>query len=138
MNKIIAIVILSGGLFFGFLWGQQMRLEDQHVEVGQVSFMIDFGEGAIKTYIEEPIVGNITMFEILEQITAENNLIFDSESYEGLGILVTQIGEKRNGEDGKYWQYWVNNRFAAVSADTYNLHGGDVILWKFLKTQLYE
>ncbi len=49
-----------------------------------------------------------------------------------MGDLITQIGDRVNGTGGNYWQYWVNNNYASVGADSYIVKGRDVIEWKFM------
>ena len=48
-----------------------------------------------------------------------------------MGELVTQIGLKKNGEENKYWQFWVNDEYAKVGVSAYIVEAGDKIKWKF-------
>ena len=61
----------------------------------------------------------------------QNNLDFDSKDYGEMGSLITQIGNKINGNNNLYWQYWINNQQVQVSADRYILASGDIISWQF-------
>jgi len=51
------------------------------------------------------------------------------------GVLVTAINGSANGDGGRYWQYWVNGAYGAVSADHRALHDNDVVMWEFTPSQ---
>lgn len=72
-----------------------------------------------------------TALALLHTYVQELNLVFREKAYAGMGTLVEQIGEKKNGEDGKYWHYYVNGKLAPVGADSYVIQNGDTIEWKF-------
>jgi len=94
------------------------------------SIMVDFGNGNVETFIDVPADGG-TLFAILETVLKGKNISFAFQDYKGLGKLVTQIGEQKNGTENKYWQYWVNNRHPEVGADQYIVQPKDVVEWKF-------
>ncbi len=48
-----------------------------------------------------------------------------------IGRLVTAIGDRRNGEGGRYWHYYVSGKPAAVAADRYITSDGEPIEWRF-------
>jgi len=58
----------------------------------------------------------------------------DYQDYPGMGVFVRQIGEQKNGSD-KFWQYWVNNMQLQLAADKAPIRSGDVVEWKFIKSQ---
>jgi hypothetical protein len=51
---------------------------------------------------------------------------------------VTKIGDKVNGEDNRYWQYFINGAYAQVGADQYKLKNGDAVEWKFSADQFNQ
>ncbi len=101
-------------------------------EPGTVSVMLDYGDGEVASYSNVPIAADENAFQITEKTAKENNLAFESQTYQSLGALVTKIGEKKNGADGRYWQYWVNQQKPEVGASAYVLQPGDFIEWKFI------
>jgi len=101
----------------------------------QASIMLDFGDGRVSTYTDLDLIQDETAFELTERIAEANNIGFDFKEYSGLGILVTEIGDKTNGEGDMFWQYWVNNKSPEIGAGEYRVQAGDVIMWKFLKYQ---
>jgi len=96
-----------------------------------VSIMLDFGDGTLKTLGNITIGDNDNLFDVLKRSVQTANLAFDSKDYKDLGSLVTQLGDKKNGADNRYWQYWVNNVSPRVGASAYILRPGDIVEWKF-------
>jgi hypothetical protein len=138
--SVIAIPLVLG-LFFGFLFGNNYAIHKSPIEEIRAnnatssqtaSVMLDFGDGDIRTYTDIPIYESETLFKLIERLFSENGLRFEFEEYEGFGKLITQIGDKKGGDENRYWQYWVNNRYAEVGADVYTVKSGDVIEWKFV------
>ncbi len=50
-------------------------------------------------------------------------------------VFVTAINGTTNGQDGMFWQYWVNSLYGDVGADHYALSNGDVVTWRFTADQ---
>ena len=46
-------------------------------------------------------------------------------------LFVESIGNRTNGDESKYWQYWINGEQTMVGADKQHVNDGDVILWSF-------
>jgi len=95
------------------------------------SLMVDFGDGKLETFQDVSFGEQETLFLAMQKKLGEEKIDFGFKEYEGLGTLITKIGEKENGTGNEYWQYWVNNRHADVGADQYLVRPGNVILWKF-------
>lgn len=101
-------------------------------EPGTISLMLDYGDGDVATYDNVSVSANENLFQVMETTAKENNLTFESKEYEGLGALITKIGEKENGADNRYWQYWINHKKPEVGASAYILQPGDFVEWKFI------
>ncbi len=95
-----------------------------------VSVLIDNGN-LVKSFTEVKLPVEPNVLTVLKQITTENNLRFDYDSSSPMGSFIKQIGDKINGTDNKYWQYWVNGIQPLVAADKFKLSGGEIILWAF-------
>jgi len=50
--------------------------------------------------------------------------------------IIERLLDKKNGEDGKYWQYFVNGEYAKVGVSQYGLKAGDAVEWKFTDNKL--
>jgi len=77
---------------------------------------------------------NATAFDVLKNKAEEAGLNLKTKIYEGMGVLIEAIGEKENGQDGKYWLYYVNEEMPMVSADQLKIKPGDKIEFKFEKS----
>ena len=150
--KLLAKLIIVIAIFFGgFYFGQQQALSptndgqseidtvnqglDQESEEISVSLMLDFGNGQVRTY-DTSLAEGVTVFNLLEKITVQENFKFNSKDYGELGVLVESIGDIENDARGEqFWQYWVNNEYAKIGASNYDLNDGDVVEWKFIKGQ---
>ncbi|MFA5047578.1 MAG: DUF4430 domain-containing protein [Patescibacteria group bacterium] len=78
------------------------------------------------------ITESSTVFQLLELVNAQNpSLGLQSKMYDKMGVLVEKIGNKANGQDKKYWQYFVNGVQPMVSADKYILKNNDKVEWLF-------
>lgn len=102
----------------------------------QVSLIINFGENNVKSFDNIEMSDDITVFELLKKTTSANNLDFKYTESGGLGAFVEAInGSKNDFKNNKFWQYWVNNKFALVGASSYLLKAGDVVEWKYIGRQ---
>ncbi len=127
-------------LFFGFLWGHSISAPvSQSTVAGNAvltrstaSLMIDYGDGRVKTYPDLAVVGSEDLLTLLQKQTTIAKLKFEVKDYGEMGKLVTTIGNKTGGDEGKYWQFWVNNASISYAADKYIVKPGDVIEWKFI------
>jgi len=73
-----------------------------------------------------------TVFSLLERISYKNDFSLKYTYYEQFdSILINSINGVVNGEDGKYWQYYVNGDIPMVGADKYTVSNGDYVEWRF-------
>jgi len=95
-----------------------------------VNYIINFGQQ--KLVWSKNISGvKITALELLTEMTAEKKVNLKTKDYAGLGKMIVKIGDLTNGQDNKYWQYWVNGKLANIGADSYQVEANDTIEWKF-------
>ena len=71
------------------------------------------------------------LLQITQQLATEQNWEFAAEDYGEMGVLITQINDKINGDDNKYWQYYINGTMPMISVDKYFPQINDIIKWKF-------
>ena len=88
------------------------------------------GDGSVRTLDIHPD-GKTSLFDLMKTAFEQENIAFDHKNYSTMGELVTQIGLKKNGEENKYWQFWVNDEYAKVGVSAYIVEAGDKIKWKF-------
>jgi len=72
-------------------------------------------------------------FDLLKEGAEKLDLSLKTKTYD-MGILMEAIGSKENGEDGKYWMYYVNEEMPLVAVDKKEIKPGDKIEFKFEKS----
>lgn len=98
-------------------------------QTAKVSLTIDFGAGDIKE-LEAEFKEELTVFDLLQEGAEQLGTSLQTKMY-NIGVFIEIIGDKKNGQDNKYWTYYVNDEFANVAADKYELQAGDRVEWKF-------
>ncbi len=79
---------------------------------------------------------NTSVLALLQEIDkSDADLKLKTKEYSGLGALVISMGNKENGKDNKYWQYYVNGIMPQVGADKYILQNGDIVEWRFAASE---
>ena len=48
-----------------------------------------------------------------------------------MGVFVETIDLVKNGTEGKYWQYFINDKLGEVAADKKTIKEDDKIEWRF-------
>jgi hypothetical protein len=132
------IIVIGGWIIFSNIVEQfviQKEAGGLSVQdnIGKETVLIsDNGEEEPQIFKAEAREG-MTAFDLLKNKADESNLVLKTKTYD-IGILIEAIGEKENGQDGKYWLYYVNGEMASVSADKKEIKPGDKIEFKFEKS----
>ena len=94
------------------------------------SLTIDYGDGKIDTYNIE--TSNATVFSVLMKASEVYNFSVTTKSFnQNQSYYIDSINSVTNGDDGKYWMYYLNGNYGQVGADMQPVVDGDVIEWKF-------
>ncbi len=98
----------------------------------QVTLLIDNGKD-VKSYKDIILNQTDNVFTILQKVTTTNNIKLDYNpaASSAWGVFIKQIGDKVNGQNQKYWQYWVSGEQPQIAADKYELKGGEIVWWTF-------
>lgn len=134
-----AFLIIVGVFLLGLSWG--LGNDSKTISVAentsrptsqQVTLLIDNGKD-VKNYKDINLTTGDNVFTVLQQVATTNNIKLDFNPAESSawGVFIKQIGDKINGQNQKYWQYWVNGDQPQVAADKYELKNGDLIWWTF-------
>lgn len=105
----------------------QVFKDDYYTE--DIVLTIDKGERNPKRFKRKLEEGE-TVLDFLKGVIEEEELII--ETYES-GAFVKSMEGKENGQEGKYWLYYVNGKMPEVAVDKKILTAGDKIDFKFLK-----
>ena len=69
----------------------------------------------------------------MSQLRNEGKINFTEKNYAGMGKFIETInGVKGNG--GQNWIYYVNGKEAQVGVSNYKINPGDVVSWKYEKS----
>lgn len=129
--SIVAVCLLVIGIVLQYRLAQPNQYGGAP---GVVRLSIDFGD-ATRVWDALPMVTGASAFSIMKDAVAVAQIPLVADPSTGAGVFVRQIGNKKNGDGGRFWQYWVNEKFAMVAADTYMLSAGDRVEWKFVEEQ---
>ncbi len=133
LKIVIPVVVIA---IVGYLW---LASTDTFTSGGvteghiAVSFMFDPGN---TVELEYPYNNQKSVFAITKSISEEKSWPFIFEDYGEMGILITQIRYKINGDNNKYWQYEVKGETPMVGVTEYFLEAGDKLEWKFKESEL--
>ncbi len=136
---IVFVLAILAVLFFwqkDTVW-QNSNSADNSSELAEKNIMVKFefdseNSAQLQYPYQEP-AENVLV--ITQNIAQEQNWDFAFEDYGEMGKLVTQIGDYQNGDDQKYWQYFVDFEQPMVSADQFVPTAGQLIEWKFSKSE---
>lgn len=135
----IVIVLASVGLLF---WSQQLKSVNNNFAqiTGQeqqiINLQFTFSDDNILTLQHDysPTLSS-SLLTITQSIASGKNWAFDAKDYGEMGALVTQIGDYKNGQAQKYWQFYVNGEQPMLSADKFVPKVGDQIEWRFAESK---
>lgn len=145
--KVFAKIVLIVAIFFAGLYiggtpalspsnGSNAPAEN---EAAEVSVMLDYGDGTLKTFKGIDVTASTTVLDVLKQVTASAKIEFAYKEYGDLGAMVESIDGRMNDlKNDRYWQFWVNNVYSTAGASVYRLNAGDVIEWKYIKGQFTQ
>lgn len=139
---VIVVVVIAGvwGLSKNFSKKTETNLKSSVVEVTQpqtieqpVKVVVDYGDTQ-KTETELSVKSEMTAFSALEQAAKTAGVEVATTQYD-FGVMVNSVGAYKGGDDGKYWMYYVNSKVPEKGADQYKVGAGDIVEWKFEKSQ---
>jgi len=73
-----------------------------------------------------------SVFSLLQRSSTETGYALKSTYYAQFdSSLIDSINNLANGQNGKYWQYYVNGDIPMIGADKCTVSNGDVVEWRF-------
>lgn len=140
-NLIIFIILLIAVLGL-WQWSNQSKTAQPNNEQltgqtqGSINVKFSFSETEIVN-LNHPYAENISanLLTITQSLAKQQSWEFESKDYGEMGSLVTKIGEKTNGQDQKYWQFYINGEQPMLSADKFTPKNGDQIEWRFAESK---
>ncbi len=93
------------------------------------NYIINKGKGDIDEY-KVKILSGSTVISLLEDLAKREKFKIKIAG-RSPRIIVETIAGFKNGENKKYWQYWVNDKLGRTAADRKKIKKGNKIEWKF-------
>ena len=134
---IIVIAIFATAINMGVMTNTNNELNNMsnnkntgNLEEITATITINFGNGTIKT--NEIKTTNNTVYTLLMQ-TAKIEGYSIKTTYYAIydSFLIESISNIENGQDNKYWIYYINGESGAISADKQIVKNNDIIEWRF-------
>jgi hypothetical protein len=106
-------------------------------ETGQKAITVNISIDGMKDLPNEIYLkDNLILLDCLKYIqTKYPSLNLKTKDYGDMGVIVDEMAGLKNGDGGKYWQYFVNGVQPMVGADKYVLKNNDKVEWKFAKSE---
>jgi len=95
-----------------------------------VFIIIDNGSENIKEFVLE-FSTSTTVLDVLQKACSTANLSIETQEYE-FGIMVEAINNQKNGQDNKYWLYYINNVMPQLTPDKMQVSPDDKIEFKYI------
>jgi hypothetical protein len=123
---VVLVIIISNSDFFSNNAGVENSIEyvdDVSMNIISPSWSIEY-----KNISTE----NVTVADFLLECAYKNNFTVEKDFWSGYdSFFIVAINNIHNGEDGKYWQYYINGNFSDVGCSNYLLDNNDVVEWRF-------
>lgn len=99
----------------------------------QADMVMTFPNGSVWRFSNISLTsGNTTVLDLLNAVASEGNFTVETTYYGQYdSLLVDAIAGIENGQDDRYWLYWVNGEYASVGADRQPVRTGDTVEWRF-------
>ena len=97
--------------------------------IANATFIFDFGDGTTKNFVLQ-IDGDKTVYDLLTTLAGQNQIKLETQE-SSLGILIQAIDGFTNGQDNKYWIYYLNGQMANTGVKDQKVSPEDQIEFKF-------
>lgn len=105
------------------------------VAIEQTKVIIDRGTGTtLQTTVD--VKEGSTALEAVKEATGDFGLTMETAWYGEMGTLLTSVGGLTNGQEDKYWSFYLNGKYGSVAMDKQIIQPGDKIEVRFEKISL--
>ncbi len=104
-------------------------------EVKEIIPEVDTNKISIKIIVEDKVYESrasegVSIYQSMVYLSTQNkNFTFTSKDYSGMGMFVDSINGVQ-GNEGKYWVYYLNDKKASVGISKNFLKEGDTVRWE--------
>ena len=135
MIVIPIIVIIGAGIFFvnsGIISTESINFD---TDIVNVTLKIDYSNDIIDTYNIK--MSNPTVYSVLIKASNDYDFSVGTKYYDQYqSHYIFSINSVVEGENNKFWQYYINGNYGTVGADLQTLKDNDFIEWKFQEPKI--
>lgn len=135
MIVIPIIVIIGAGIFFvnsGIISTESIKFD---TDIVNVTLKIDYSNDTINTY--DIKMANPTVYSVLIKVSNDYDFSVGANYYaQYQSHYIFSINSVAEGENNKFWQYYINGNYGTVGADLQTVKDNDFIEWKFQKPKI--
>ena len=135
MIVIPIIAIIGAGIFFvntGIISTESIKFD---TDIVNVTLKIDYSNDTIDTYNIK--MSNPTVYSLLIKASNDYDFSVGRKYYDQYqSHYIFSINNVAEGENNKFWQYYINGNYGAVGADLQTLKDNDFIEWKFQEPKI--
>jgi len=134
LEAMVLVSVLA--MAFAGLWflAEHLRESDEVKPTNSpinVSLRIEKEGDWLIDYLDVKTVNN-TVYKLLLECKDRYNFSVRSTYWPGYdSILINSIKGTENGENGMWWQYYVNDVYGEIGCDKKEIFDGDVVEWRF-------
>ncbi len=112
-----------------YTWLNDPRRLNQTEVVNNITLIVDFGNGTIETSLN--ITQENSFTSVFDLVAFHYQIVFEMFTFgSSPSFLITSINNLKNNEhETNYWQYWVNEDYAMVACNEYQLENNDIVTW---------
>ena len=130
---IIVIALVGAGLVgTGIISTESLKLDSKTINA---TLIIVYGDNEVDTYTLE--ISNATVYSLLIQASNQYDFEVGSYYYDNYkSHYIYSINNVVEGNNNKFWQYYINGEYGIVGADQQVLKNGDTVEWKYQKPKI--
>jgi len=102
-------------------------------QTNAANLAIDYGEGGVIEFSKQDIGKDTTVLDLLLEFTQAQGIEVVKKDSD-FGVMIEGIGDKKNGDDGRYWMFYINGELSSVGVSEAKVQPGDRVEFKFEKS----
>ena len=129
-----AVMLVIGLVMGGIIGSWYHQLQDHGAVLPVVvTVELNFGNGTVLTFEQVELEKNTPLEALYVACGLEMANMSVKTTYYALfdSTMVDSVGNFENGQDLRYWQYYVNGEMPMEGADRVKLNNGDRVVWSF-------
>lgn len=135
MIVIPIIAIIGAGIFFvntGIISTESIKFD---TDIVNVTLIIVYSNDTIDIY--DIKMSNPTVYSVLIKASNDYGFSVGTKYYDQYqSHFIFSINSLAEGENNKFWQYYINGNYGIVGADLQTVKDNDFIEWKFQEPKI--